>query len=171
MSLNIKKINQHKYLTSIFFIILFFVCTYKVDAATLGILPSSLIPIDSDTFIVKVALDTDLSVNAISGEIKFQSDNLSLVSISKDSSIVDLWIEEPQVIGETNSVSFAGLILGGYTGKTGEVMSLLFKYKNIVEAVIELSNGSTLANDGYGTELYEKNIINKFTVLSIDKRI
>ncbi len=169
MNLDIKKTNNHKYLSSIFTIVFFFLCTYHVNAAALEILPIDKISINDGTFTVKVILDTNSSVNAISGEIKFLNEDLSLVSISRDNSIVSLWIEEPTDVNENGSISFAGVILGGYTGKTGEIVSLVFKYKNTGEARIGLSNGSTLANDGYGTELYEENIYNDFKILSIDK--
>ncbi|NVN97346.1 hypothetical protein HXX01_03910 [Candidatus Nomurabacteria bacterium] len=143
---------------TIFIFILVLLPTYNASAATIGFSPSSSSHDVGDTINVKVYVGTDSkSVNAISANIKFSNDVLSLSSISKSGSIINLWAQEPSFSNGDGVASFEGVVLNGYTGNSGEAVTLVFRAKAAGTAKLSFNNASILANDGNGTEvLYSK---------------
>jgi len=106
-----------------------------------------------DSINIKVVISSDKSINAISGKISFPNHLLTLSSVSKNGSIIDLWAEEPSYSNKTGTVSFGGVMLNGFSGNKGVVINLVFKAKAIGTATINLTEGSVLANDGLGTDI------------------
>jgi hypothetical protein len=129
-----------------------------VSAASIGFSPASGSYNVGDTINVKVYIGSDSkSVNAVSADIKYSSDVLSLSSISKTGSIVNLWAQEPSFSNFDGTASFEGVILNGYTGNSGNAVTLIFKAKSAGTASFSFDSASVLANDGNGTEvLYTK---------------
>jgi len=138
----------------LFFIISFFININKVLAATINFSPISGTYNVGDTIKIKVIVSSDKSINAVSGKISFSNDLLSLTSLSKSSSIVDLWAQEPSFSNSTGTASFEGVILNGFMGNTGNIITLIFKAKSIGIASLKFSNVSILANDGNGTDIF-----------------
>jgi hypothetical protein len=131
-----------------------------INAATIGFSPSSGTYRVGDTINLKVYIGAESkSVNAVSAYIKFSKDILSLSSISKVGSIINLWAQEPSFSNGDGLASFEGVILNGYTGNSGDAVTLVFKAKSSGEAKITFNNASVLANDGNGTDvLYTKGL-------------
>ncbi len=99
----------------------------------------------------------DQSVNAVSGTLKFPTDKLEVTSLSKSGSVINLWVQEPDFSNSTGEVSFEGAILNpGFTGASGQSLSVNFKAKKAGTATISFSTGSILANDGQGSSILKK---------------
>jgi len=150
--------NTNRFLVSFLFFIFLLSPIYYAKAANIGFSPSSASYQAGDTINVKVYVGTDSkSINAISATVKFPSDILSLTSISKVGSIINLWAQEPSFSNGDGIASFEGVVLNGYTGNAGNAVTLIFKAKKNGTANLSFNSASVLANDGNGTEvLYSK---------------
>ncbi len=120
-----------------------------------------------DTFVVNLRIDNENEcINAVDASIQFPTDLLRVVDFSRGSSILSLWIKEPEIDNEKGIVSFSGGIPAGYCGRiTGDpalsnilgkiIFSVLPEVQNLEEtgfANIEISPESqVLLNDGLGT--------------------
>ncbi len=129
----------------------------KANAASLSLTPSNYSPNVGDTFTVSVFVSTtsDKAINAISGKISYPADKLSIVSLSKANSIVNVWTTEPVKEGDT--VHYEGIVLNpGYNGTKGKITTITFKAKTSGVANLNFSSASVLANDGFGTNVLDK---------------
>jgi len=153
-----KNLNKYLFGFIVFIFILVFLPVYNASAATIGFNPSSGSYSVGDTINIKVYVGTQSkSVNAISANISFSSDILTLSSISKTSSVINLWAQEPSFSNTDGIASFEGVILNGYTGDAGNAVTLVFRAKKSGTASIRFNSASVLANDGNGTDvLYSK---------------
>lgn len=135
----------------VFLFVLFF--ANSVFAAELSISPSFSSYKVGDNIKVRINMSSGVSANAVSGNLKFSNNTLMLDSISKTNSVVNLWAVEPSFSNSSGTVSFEGVILSGYSGSNGNVLTLNFKAKSSGTANISFTNSSILANDGEGTEI------------------
>ena len=95
-----------------------------------------------------------VALNAVSGVIAYPQDLLDLVSVSKNQSIISLWVQEPTFSNTSGTVRFEGIVLNpGFIGSNGKIITLTFKVKAKGSASLTFSSGSMLANDGEGTEV------------------
>lgn len=108
--------------------------------------------INTKHFIVPIYLDTEgESVNAFEVKIKI-SNNLIFRDYLEKDSIISYWIEKPHVV-EQDAISFSGITPGGYIGKKGLLVNLVFEVKNEEQSFIEiLPSSQVLLNDGLGTK-------------------
>jgi hypothetical protein len=139
---------------AIFFVVLFLTAA-KADAASLSVSPSSGYLTVGKSITVRVVVGSGgQSVNAIAGQLHFSNDLLTLVGLSKGC-LVNLWAQEPVYSNAAGSVSFQGVILNGYTGGAGTVVTLTFRAKAAGTASISISGStsSVLLNDGQGTNV------------------
>jgi len=117
-----------------------------------------------DQFEVKVLLNAENdSINAMEGVLVFPQDAVVLKEIKSGNSIISFWSQAPKATG--NKVDFSGVIPGGYAGRNGLVLSLIFEAKTENASVIELSKAVALINDGQGTQASVK-IVNFRLVVS-----
>ena len=136
----------------------FFLLPGVTRAATLAISPASGTYKVGDVFTVDVVVSSyTQSMNAVSGTISYPKDDLSIVGISKNNSILSTWLP-PGATGPTYStsagtISFEGVLIGGYTGGPKTVFTTTFKVKKAGTAKLSFKNGTVLANDGKGTDL------------------
>lgn len=150
MSLIFKN-NINKIFFSIIFIFVFFSAQIAY-AADLGLSPSSGSYEMGKNIRVNITLSSsDIQSNAVSGILKFPTDTLSLTSISKSNSIISIWSTEPSYSNSTGTVNFEGVMLSGYSGSGGTVLTLNFQAKAIGTANLSFSKFLVLANDGNGT--------------------
>ncbi|MGH2565443.1 MAG: cohesin domain-containing protein, partial [Ginsengibacter sp.] len=124
------------------------------SAATLNLSPSSGSYEVGDIISVKVYVNSEqASINAVSGTINFSASNLKIVSVSKSGSMVSLWAQEPYFSNTAGSASFEGVVLNGYEGSAGTILTLVFKVLSTGTASIKFPSASILANDGQGTNI------------------
>ncbi len=154
--------NINKYLISTFSLIIFFnLFIFHVFAANIGFSANISTYNVGSTINVKVYVSSNSSINAIAANIQFPKNLLSLLSISKTGSIINLWAQEPVLSNTYGTGSFEGVVLKGYSGNYGKAVTLVFRAKAVGKAMISFKSASILANDGNGTEvLNKKGVIN-----------
>lgn len=136
---------------------LFFLFPLYVHAASIYILPAEQSVSVGQTFTLTAYVSSpDQAMNAASGDISFTSDKLQVLSISKENSVMNLWIRDPSF---TNSISggnvyFEGVVLNpGFVGTAGNLIAVTFQAVEAGNASISFSSGAVLANDGNGTNI------------------
>lgn len=123
-------------------------------AASLNLSPSSGSYDVGDTINVRIVLSSPVqSANAVSATVDFPKALLTLNSISKSNSLVSLWAQEPSYSNASGTANMEGVILNGYTGSNGTIVTLSFKAKAVGNANVKFTASSILANDGQGTNI------------------
>lgn len=103
-----------------------------------------------DQFEVKVLLNTeDENINAMEGSVVFPESWVGLKEIKSGNSIISFWSQAPKATG--NKINFSGVVPGGYAGRNGLVLSLIFESKAEGSGSIEIEKAAALLNDGKGT--------------------
>jgi len=103
-----------------------------------------------DIFEVSFFINTEgEDINAIEGKIIFPEKYILLKEIRDGSSIINFWVERPNLIN--GEISFAGIIPGGYLSKKGFIFSLIFQALEDGGGLAEVKSLNVLANDGQGT--------------------
>ena len=126
----------------------------RADAASLQISPSTGIYTAGTSFTARIVVNTQgQPINAAEGEISFNPDDLSVLSISKAGSIFTLWTREPEFSNASGRVNFGGGSPSGYTGGAGTVMTITFLTKHAGTTNVTYAVGSILAADGKGTNV------------------
>ena len=90
------------------------------------------------------------SINAIESKITFPGDYLSLQGAYTGNSILTFWVDQPNS-PSNGTVSFSGVVPGGYVGSKGYLFSLIFKALKEGKVEIKTSQEKILLNDGQGT--------------------
>ena len=128
--------------------------TNSVYAATLKLNPSTGVYTVGKSFTVNVLVTTDgKAVNASDGQLTFNPKEISVVSVSRASSIFNLWTEEPTFSNALGTISFGGGSPTGYKGTSGSVVSITFKALSAGTPKVNFKSGSILAADGLGTNV------------------
>ncbi len=143
---------------------LFFVA-HSADAATLKVSPSTGVYTAGTPFSVSVVLNTEgKSVNAADGKLTFNTRELQVVSVTRASSIFNLWTEEPTFSNSAGTVSFGGGSPTGYKGGAGTIVSITFRPLGAGTPKVTFSSGSVLAADGMGTNVLTSMGSGSFTI-------
>ena len=125
-------------------------------AARLFLTPTSntFSPVGQTVSVSVVLSSTDQPANAVSGVLTFPPNKFQVVSLSKTSSILSLWVEEPTYSNIAGTISFQGIVPNpGYQGGRGIVLIATLKAVAAGPASISFSQASVLANDGSGTDI------------------
>ncbi len=141
------------------FIATVFIAPLFVEADTLFFSPSTGTYSSGKTFSVKVYVSSvSQAVNAVSGTLTFPPDKVQVVSVSKAGSILTLWVEDPTFSNSSGTIKFEGVLPNpGFTGSSGNIITVNFKAVGQGSAPLKFTTGSVLANDGKGTNIL-KNI-------------
>jgi hypothetical protein len=151
---SVSALNIFKFLAIIGVIAAAFNFGHAVFAASLYFSPAAGSYAVGDVFSVGVtASSPDQQMNAASGEVSFPPDKLEVVSLSKSSSILDLWVKDPSYSNSLGIINFEGISLDASNGKGGNILKISFRVKNTGTASLIFSSGSVLANDGKGTSI------------------
>lgn len=136
-------------------------------AASLSLVPqSSNVNVGDNISLRVVLISSDKPANAVSGSINYPTDLLTLNSISKTNSIVNVWPVEPSYSNATGTVNLDGVILSGYQGANGSVLTLFFRAKAPGNANIKFNNAQVLAHDGQGTPILSSSGQANFNILA-----
>ena len=135
--------------------IVFFAIPHLAQAASIYFSPSGGTYGVGKTFSVYVIVSSaDKAMNAVSANLSFPADLLSVTSISKTNSIVNFWVQEPSYSNSSGTISLEGVVLNpGYVGTAGRVATITFRAKDSGAARVAFSSGDVLANDGLGTSI------------------
>ncbi len=151
-------------------LVLFLVSATQSLAAMLYMDPNTTTLARGDTIKVSVRLDTDEGecINVVDGVISYPK-SIQLVDVSRGSSILSMWVEDPVIDTQNNTVTFAGGIPNGYCGRiagdprlTNVVLDLIFQSPGfVIGATSDAEDVATVAfepqtqvllNDGLGTQ-------------------
>ena len=136
----------------IVFGILFFV--HSAEAASLRLSPETGFYQAGATFTATVQVDTGgQAINSAEGTLSFNPDELAVIAVSRDSSIFNLWVNEPSFSNTDGTVSFRGGVPTGYSGTVGDVLTIQFRVKNAGTPRVNFNSGVVLAHDGLGTNI------------------
>jgi hypothetical protein len=123
-------------------------------AATLSITPSTGVYSSGSTFVARVVVNTqNKPINAAEGTIKFNPQEITVVSVDRSNSIFNLWVTEPTFSNTAGTINFSGGLPSGYTGSSGSIFNITFRTNNAATARVSITGGSVLANDGMGTNI------------------
>ena len=136
--------------SSVFLLTLILFVAVPVFAAEIFLEPDKN-PGQEDQFKVSIFLDTKEQLNAAEGTLRFPPDFLELKSVNDANSIINFWVEYPNIISNGN-IRFSGITPGGYKGGQGLIFSATFKVLQEGKGVFDIRDARVLQNDGKGTE-------------------
>ena len=145
---------SHSYISIGAAVLLLLIPVYT-HAATLSLTPAYG-SVETGTSITEavVVSSPDQALNAVSGTLTFAPDTLQVLSVSKASSIVSLWVTEPTFSNVDGTITFSGIVPNpGYIGSRGQLFTISFRSKRAGIAVVPFSSSQVLANDGNGTNI------------------
>lgn len=115
-----------------------------------------------DEFIVDLVLYPNESINAIEGNLHFDSNYIELSYIRDGNSGVNFWIDKPKKTNQSK-IYFSGITPGGFVGKTN-IFSAVFMAKKEGLSDLVLNDLKLLKNDGSGS-LSSVKIVNSDLVI------
>lgn len=123
------------------------------DQADMRIEPSWGIATVSETVTVVVIVEASVPVNVFGGEVKFDSNFLTVESIDYNTSIADLWAEKPWYENGAGTIHFVGGTTqkGGFVGKD-KLITINFRTEKTGETKLGVSSAKIMQHDGLGTE-------------------
>ncbi len=107
-----------------------------------------------EQFKVSLIVNSHIPTNVFKGVLQFDPEKLSVASIDYNTSIADLWAEEPWYSNGDGTISFIGGTTkpGGYIG-SGTLITVTFASKALGEATMHMRDVQVLKHDGLGTEV------------------
>lgn len=123
------------------------------NGTSLSLIPTTSISKPGDTFTVQVLTTSDIPVNVFKGTVNFNERVLAVAHIDYNTSLADLWAEEPWYQKGNGSIGFAGGTTrpGGFTG-TESLLTITFKALASGNGDLVLNDTQVLMHDGLGTE-------------------
>ena len=120
-----------------------------------------------DTFKVSIIVESTVPVNVFKGFISFNAGALQVAAIDYNTSIANLWAEEPWYSNGDGTINFTGGTTqsNGFLG-TGTLITITFKAKQIGESRVAMDEIRILKHDGLGTEISVKKPID--TIFAIE---
>jgi hypothetical protein len=157
-----------KIIITILFLITVLLFSNTVYAAELSIVnPSNDILRVGDIISVDLYLNTqNESINTIASTISYPSDILDFKNIYTGDSIVNIWIDKPNILKD-GEIYLSGITPGGYNGDKGNIIRIIFEIKKSGNTSLKVIKSQLFRNDGKGTEIKAKiknlqlNIFNK----------
>lgn len=137
-------------------------------AASVRIEPGNGLSLVGDTFVVALIVEANVPVNVFKGLVTFDAEKLEVDSIDYNTSIADLWAEEPWYSNGDGTLNFTGGTTreGGFIGE-GSLITITFRTKATGDAHIALSEMRILQHDGLGSDVtVEKPIDGIFAIES-----
>jgi hypothetical protein len=107
--------------------------------------------------VVSLFLNTnEVGINAVEGKVAYPRELLELRGIRDGGSVINFWLERPEGRQATGGqgqgvIAFSGITPGGYTGKNGQLFSMVFRAHAAGGGALEARDFSALKNDGLGT--------------------
>ncbi len=126
----------------------------SVVQTSMELTPTAAVVSIGESFTTTVHVSSLTPVNAFTGVVTFDPEHLSVTSIDYNTSIANLWAEEPWYKNGEGTIHFAGgtTLPSGFTGR-GELITITFVTKSGGETPVKISNAQILKHDGIGTEV------------------
>ena len=107
-----------------------------------------------DSFSVNTIVScSGAAINAAEGLLRFNPNELTVVSVSKSGSIFTLWTADPSFSNTAGTINFGGGLQSGFNGASGKILTIKFMAKSAASARVDFGSGSVLAADGMGTDI------------------
>jgi hypothetical protein len=106
-----------------------------------------------EVFPLEILLNADNSenLNAVNLQIAVQNSNLKLRDWSDGGSIINFWAQRPE-IDQNGNLTFQGVVLGGFNGKNGKILTLNFEALKTGKVTLNFKPITNVyLNDGKGT--------------------
>lgn len=127
-------------------VLLFLPLTTQAADGTLYMLPERGAYRIGEIFEVRVLADSGgVPINAVEAELSFNSQALSVESISTERSILASWSTEPRFSNTEGTIAFSGWTSGTFTGSDGLLVTITFKALRDASANAHLAAGAMLA--------------------------
>jgi len=142
--------------------------TLMPNTAQMYLLPERDTLTSGDTLTLTINVRSFIPVNVFKGLLQFDTDHLIIERIDYNTSLADLWAEEPWYKNGDGTLSFIGgsTKTGGFTGDSN-LITVTFKSLTPGEAKVQLKDVRILQHDGYGTDAPQTTPIDTiFTVTS-----
>lgn len=137
----------------------------QATETTIALTPQEHTVIIGREFPLAVTVDAAQPINAVGAQIKFPQEYLTVVNLSKEGSVLNVWPEEPSFSNETGTISFSGIsTAGGVQGKR-TALTVVLKSKKVGSAQIDVADAQALAHDGQGTDILKKKIGGTYTIV------
>ena len=128
---------------------------------------------ENDTFKVSIIVESATPVNVFAGELHFDPRILEVTGINYNTSIADLWAEEPWYSNGEGTLKFIGgtTMKGGFFG-TGSLVTITYRTKQVGEGVLSIREATILQHDGLGTEaILEEPLDALFTIEAREQNV
>lgn len=139
--------------------------------ASMSIDPTDLTIKPAEEFKIDVIVNSIEPVNAFSGVLKFDEKVLKVSRIDYNTSIADLWAQEPWFNKGEGTISFAGgsTRTGGFIG-TGSLVTVYFTGISPETTNLKLIEPRILKHDGLGTDIPFNQPIDAVFTINPDKQ-
>ena len=165
------QINFYGLCSSAFIGVGLFLLPFALQAASLFIAPATGVYKTGATFSVSIFVNTaGTPVNAADGTLSYNPKELSVVSVTRASSIFNLWTSEPTFSNAAGTVTFSGGVPTGYTGGQGNVFVVTFRALSSGTARVSLTGASVLAADGKGTNVLTNMSGGTYTLSAVESQ-
>lgn len=162
-----KKIKNNKSLQGKIILIALILLPLQINAAEIHIDVTTKEP-KSGIYIADVKLETlEKSLNALDGELIFDSDKLLVERIYTGKSVVKSWILSP--VSKNGKIVFSGIIPGGFSGEGGNLFTIIFSSLDEGEVALG-TNYQFFLNDGKGTSLQKSSSTSRFLAVSLKNK-
>ncbi len=120
--------------------------------ASITLSPSAAVANIDGTFTVTVQIESQVPVNVFMGNVHFDGSKLVVDKIDYNTSIADLWAEEPWYKNGDGTINFAGgtTVSGGFVGK-GDLLTITFRTIAAGDAAVWFVDAAILEHNGLGT--------------------
>jgi hypothetical protein len=107
-----------------------------------------------EQFVVHLVVESSIPTNVFKGTLRFDTSKIGIVSIDYNTSLADLWAEEPWYSNGDGTLTFTGGTTrpGGFVGKES-LISITFVAKDYGKAALTMSEMRILRHDGTGSEV------------------
>lgn len=155
---------SHKFLLTITTMAWFLLLGTFAQAAEVTLSPSTGSYSAGQTFTATVrAVPGGDSINAVEATLTYDTEQISVVSISKDGSAFSLWTTEPTFSNANGTIEFGGGSPTPFT-TTSNLVNITFRTVAEGTAAVSFTDVSILAADGLGTDVYEGSTGGTYTV-------
>jgi hypothetical protein len=109
-----------------------------------------------DAVPIRLEMFTKTPVNAVGGTVTYQPEILHANSITRTTSVIDLWSEEPLIAHTDGTIHWSGGIVTQSTDGSarGPVFVMNFRALTSGRSRLAIKDGALLANDGEGTNVF-----------------
>lgn len=160
-----KKINQLSQIALITFCVFFALISY-VSAADLTLSPSTGSYSVGQTFTATLrAVPNGDNINAVEATLNYDTDILSVVSLSKTGSVFSLWTTEPAFSNSKGTIDLGGGSPSPFTAASN-LLTITFRTVAEGSGSVSFGSASVLAADGRGTDVFKNGTPASYVVVA-----